>query len=426
MVAQDCMSLTEDEQSQIACLFNVYVSTQDALPSATCSAQRVADMVSRVINAVGIGADDEGTSEATTTRKQRTAVLSLVADATAEEKRRLPQSIRASMYGERRWVQSARGDSGERSGAPTTVPADTKQKGGKQQKKQKQKQGDANKGSSSSGKVENTGTQTQGGVSETLDEEGHVSAVRRAVEKDLESSSDARIGSSDECLDIEALLETRFVHAAYAIAGRVARMSKNKSWCKRIAIVDGSVVAALSAAACALDRKGEDISEAMVQEQGAEASPTANLHGVHGGRKSILVLGAGTRRGSSAAVLANALDRDIVVEVAPLAAAGSGLLSSSSCDALVIGADAVHADGRLVVAAGIANVARMSTENGIPVIAVIQTIKFTDEAVLAEVDAIGLEILNPGHVSVVVTEHGEFDPRDAPIVFDKFCNVEVA
>jgi hypothetical protein len=101
------------------------------------------------------------------------------------------------------------------------------------------------------------------------------------------------------------------------------------------------------------------------------------------------------------------------VEFSRCSAAASML---EGCDAVLFGAEIVCCDGRLVVGDGVAAITSVAVDAGVATIAVVQTVKFTEDVMLAETDRPGVEMLAARFVTTIATEMGDISPKDAPIV----------
>lgn len=104
----------------------------------------------------------------------------------------------------------------------------------------------------------------------------------------------------------------------------------------------------------------------------------------------------------------------VSVEYAPLAAAGVVL---SRSQVVLFGAEAVYGDGRLLVANKVAPVVALAADIGVETLAVVQTIKFTQDVVLADVDREDMQLLRAQFVDTIVTEQGQYRPQEALRVF---------
>jgi Initiation factor 2 subunit family len=105
------------------------------------------------------------------------------------------------------------------------------------------------------------------------------------------------------------------------------------------------------------------------------------------------------------------------VEFAPLAAASSVI---ASCDSVLLGAESVHLDGRLLVVEGVTGVTVLAASFNVPVYALVQTIKFESDLLLADTDKQGLEMLSKNLVAEIITEHGEILPSAASLVCKRY------
>ena len=86
----------------------------------------------------------------------------------------------------------------------------------------------------------------------------------------------------------------------------------------------------------------------------------------------------------------------------------------SNIDAVLIGADAILADGSVINKIGTNEIARAAYEKGKPVYVICETAKFSAQDFLVEpidVSNALFDITPSEYVSAIITEEGRFEPR---------------